>query len=62
MRNLLVRGAWLVFEPEEGPGDYELYSHCDAEGDEGFGEREAVRGPDVDGDAWGAPEPEGVEV
>ena len=36
----------------------------EAEGDEGFGEREAVRGPDVDGDAWGAPEPEpeGVEV
>ena len=36
----------------------------EAEGDEGFGEREAVRGPDVEGDAWGAPEPEpeGVEV
>ena len=28
VRNLIVRGAWLVFEPEDGPGEYELYTSC----------------------------------
>ena len=30
VRNFIVKGAWLVFEPEEGRGTYELYSHCEA--------------------------------